>query len=593
MTPAPETLGSGRFVVRAPLDGIDLAGLSAWHAYDTEAARPVAVIATAHGAPRSLEERFVAAARALSGLRAPHVMPVIDVGRVEGERGPAYVVTEPFEPRATVASLGPSLRGDAAALVRLFAQAAEGIAAIHRMRVLHRSIAPAALLVEEVSTGGRRTWSVRVSLPALMRESACRPTADEAARDFAAPEEWSLGFVDVRADVYALGASLYATLTGQAPRDRAAMLAWLAMPPDGRRLPRPPSLTERCPTLPRALVAVVERCLEERPDKRFRSMAELRDALAEVLRVAYAQDRDPAAAPDAESVRERAKRALHALADALFVGEGVLETERRFLERRAAALGVREADAGKLVAEVIADLGCRIVRSRASPLARRRREAPAVPPSWVDSGKSAYDLGIYQLMKDVHDVLEEAGVAYYAIGGTLLGAVRHGGFIPWDDDLDLAIADDDHARFEQAIPALRALGYTVYFFEGWDGWKIERHFDLPEVFGRSPAMFCDVFRSRTGDDGQLRYTSAYWNYPVPREVVFPRTLVRFGTSAIWCPASPQRYLDIELGEGWRGEAIKYNHLFPELREAGSHPTPPEGWLPAGPFGPLAERSSRR
>jgi phosphorylcholine metabolism protein LicD len=39
-------------------------------------------------------------------------------------------------------------------------------------------------------------------------------------------------------------------------------------------------------------------------------------------------------------------------------------------------------------------------------------------------------------MKDVHEVLVISNIEYWVIAGTLLGAVRHKGLIPWDDDLD-------------------------------------------------------------------------------------------------------------------------------------------------------------
>ena len=47
------------------------------------------------------------------------------------------------------------------------------------------------------------------------------------------------------------------------------------------------------------------------------------------------------------------------------------------------------------------------------------------------------------------DFCKENGIAYFLAGGSTLGAVRHQGFIPWDDDIDLAMMRPDFERMEQ------------------------------------------------------------------------------------------------------------------------------------------------
>lgn len=52
-----------------------------------------------------------------------------------------------------------------------------------------------------------------------------------------------------------------------------------------------------------------------------------------------------------------------------------------------------------------------------------------------------------QMIKDFHDLCTRHGISYFAVGGTLLGAVRHKDFIPWDDDVDLGMLRKDYERF--------------------------------------------------------------------------------------------------------------------------------------------------
>jgi lipopolysaccharide cholinephosphotransferase len=60
-----------------------------------------------------------------------------------------------------------------------------------------------------------------------------------------------------------------------------------------------------------------------------------------------------------------------------------------------------------------------------------------------------------------HDFCQKNNLRYYAIGGTLLGAVRHKGFIPWDDDVDVMLPRSDYERFLQLFPQVDTGHYSL------------------------------------------------------------------------------------------------------------------------------------
>lgn len=68
------------------------------------------------------------------------------------------------------------------------------------------------------------------------------------------------------------------------------------------------------------------------------------------------------------------------------------------------------------------------------------------------------------IAKEIKRVCEENGIKYFLCCGTLLGAVRHGGFIPWDDDLDIGMLRADYETFCKVAP--KALK-PEYFLQNW------------------------------------------------------------------------------------------------------------------------------
>jgi len=80
------------------------------------------------------------------------------------------------------------------------------------------------------------------------------------------------------------------------------------------------------------------------------------------------------------------------------------------------------------------------------------------------------------ILREFVRVCEAHGLRYYVAYGTLLGAVRHGGFIPWDDDIDVTMPRGDYNRFAEICASDLRPGFK------WQSYATETHY--PHWFGK-------------------------------------------------------------------------------------------------------------
>ncbi len=213
--------------------------------------------------------RFRREAVALARLPGPHVVSVIDVGDAATPEGVLpYIAMELLEGETLAQRLARGRMGVGAA-ARAARQALEALAAVHKNGMLHRDLKPENIFLARGSDGD----VVKLVDFGLSRPSD-EPAAERLTRAgltlgtplYMAPEQ-ARGdrAADHRADLFAVGVTLYEMLTGQTPFDGPNYAVVLNRVMTAR--PTPPRTLR--PEVPEALEQVVLRALEKDPEARF------------------------------------------------------------------------------------------------------------------------------------------------------------------------------------------------------------------------------------------------------------------------------------------------------------------------------------
>ena len=74
--------------------------------------------------------------------------------------------------------------------------------------------------------------------------------------------------------------------------------------------------------------------------------------------------------------------------------------------------------------------------------------------------KKVQEIGLKNLIT-LKNVCDELGIEFFLYGGTLIGAVRHKGFVPWDDDVDVGMTRENYERFLKEAPKVLPDNYFL------------------------------------------------------------------------------------------------------------------------------------
>jgi hypothetical protein len=267
------------------IDRLGAGGMGAvYRARDTRLGRTVALKVLRPGADPELLHRLDREARAASALNHPNIVHIYDVGVAAAQAGEHYVVMEYVEGETLRRRLarGPMPVPE---LLELGAQLADGLASAHRAGIVHRDLKPENLVVTADGMLKILDFGLAKVVPAPLADVDARETLTRhgtqagtllGTLEYMSPEQASGRPVDARTDQFAVGLVLAEMATGRPVFARGTPAEVLAAVIE--RDPEP--LRRLRADVPEALEALVSRCLQKDPARRFAKTDELASELA-------------------------------------------------------------------------------------------------------------------------------------------------------------------------------------------------------------------------------------------------------------------------------------------------------------------------
>lgn len=215
-------------------------------------------------------ERFLSEARITASLSHPAIRRTLDVAQ---ERGVYYMVMEYIDGiglHALVQQAGRLAPDIAVSVTRVLAQ---GLQHAHRRSVIHRDVKPRNVLVSR--HGEIKLTDFGLAKLFLASTEITATGAILGTPEYMSPEQFEGARADHRADIYALGCTLFFMLTGRPPFEGTDFATLMRLHRDSS----PPSPLTYNPDLPPRLCAVLSRMLAKKPASRFQDYESLQEAI--------------------------------------------------------------------------------------------------------------------------------------------------------------------------------------------------------------------------------------------------------------------------------------------------------------------------
>ncbi|MFI5718009.1 serine/threonine-protein kinase [Nocardia sp. NPDC051750] len=307
--PRPGTLFAGYLIERALGGGgmgtVYLARHPRLPRYDA-----IKVLSAEHSADPGYRARFIREAELTARLNHPNIVAVHDRG-VQDDR--LWIAMQYIAGTDAAALVRAEISTDPRRAVHIVVQAARGLDEAHRAGMVHRDIKPANLLVDSAPGRPDRVLVTDFGIGRSASESTAltEEGAVLATLAYAAPEQLRGMRVDHRADIYALGCTLYELLTGVKPFPRPTPAAVI----NAHLVDPPPRASAVNPALPPELDIVIAHALAKDPGHRFGTCGAFAAAAEAALSGIRPAAPAPGGRPDAVSAPTGTTRTSGAVSD--------------------------------------------------------------------------------------------------------------------------------------------------------------------------------------------------------------------------------------------------------------------------------------
>lgn len=183
-----------------------------------------------------------------------------------------------------------------------------------------------------------------------------------------------------------------------------------------------------------------------------------------------------------------------------------------------------------------------------------------MPQQYVDQ--------VYEILAFLDFVFEKHNIKWSIDFGTELGAIRHGGFIPWDDDVDIVLFDDTKKVEDALTNEIKAYGLEdrVLFYRHIDApWPVVRIKDgiVVDMFNKYMKCYNRFYKKEKYNfsNNGVCVDDIFGEYAFDYNDIWPLKKCKFGPLMLHCKNNIKSTYDTYYGKGWETIAYTGNHTF--------------------------------